>query len=423
MPTSKGAPQAQPEPVGQFTAGGLEALMDNLPHLLDAARSGGDLILLTNGPPRVWVCNHPDVARAALHSPYLQPKRAAHPFFKRVFGHSFLYLQGTEWTERRRVFAPAFRSEVIPEYNAIVPRETARMISSWPSGEPIWLNRAMFKLHFQISAQTLIGIPQGSALDHLASLFDRALMEPEDAPIPEGEFYELWDEIDSVVFRWIDSLPSSLPPLMRRIAKTSPVPDRTQVRDDIVTFLMGATGSPTAQTVFALYFLVHLGLQGRLAAEALVGPSKHNSMGWPVAFVHEVLRLYPVSFGFTREVQSPVTISGIALDPGDVVLASTYLAHRDSRYYTDPLTFRPERWLDGSLNGLPRLAFLPFGGGPHNCMGANVALQRIPTILSSMARSVTFAEIPDRPWALPTALRHDAAQQLFLVAQPLLTSE
>ena len=418
MPTSKGAHK----PVGQFTAGGLEALMDNLPHLLDAARSDGDLILLTQGPPRVWVCNHPDVARAALHSPQLQPKRAAHPFFRRVFGNSFLYLQGTEWVERRRVFAPAFRPEAIPDYNAIVPQETARMITSWPPREPVWLNRALFKLHFQISAQTLIGIPQGPALDYLASLFDRALMEPEDAPIPEDEFYELWDEIDSIVFRWIDSLPASLPLLMRRIAKTNAVLHRTEVRDDIVTFLMGATGSPSAQTVFALYFLVHLGLQGRLAAES-IAPSRHNSMGWPTAFFHEVLRLYPVSFGFTREVQSSVTIAGIALDPGDVVLASTYLAHRDSRYYTDPLAFRPERWLDGSLNGLPRFAFLPFGGGPHNCMGADVALQRIPTILSCLARSVSFAEIPDRPWALPTALRHDAAQQLFLVQDPLSTRE
>ncbi|WP_225412439.1 cytochrome P450 [Stigmatella hybrida] len=43
--------------------------------------------------------------------------------------------------------------------------------------------------------------------------------------------------------------------------------------------------------------------------------------------------------------------------------------HRDPRWFADPDAFRPERWLGGSLEGLPKFACLPFGGEHASAWG------------------------------------------------------
>ncbi|WP_143101306.1 cytochrome P450 [Stigmatella aurantiaca] len=52
--------------------------------------------------------------------------------------------------------------------------------------------------------------------------------------------------------------------------------------------------------------------------------------------------------------------------------------HRDPRGFADPDALRPERWLGGSLEGLPKFASLPLGGA-RLCMGPRWRLDRPPS--------------------------------------------
>jgi cytochrome P450 len=51
---------------------------------------------------------------------------------------------------------------------------------------------------------------------------------------------------------------------------------------------------------------------------------------------------------------------------GTPVMESAYLLHTDPEYYPEPLSFRPERWLEN-----PKLSkyFFPFGKGSRSCLG------------------------------------------------------
>jgi pentalenene oxygenase len=51
------------------------------------------------------------------------------------------------------------------------------------------------------------------------------------------------------------------------------------------------------------------------------------------------------------------------------VLLSPLVTHREESLYPDADRFVPERWLDGAEDSRPRGAFVPFGAGPHACIG------------------------------------------------------
>jgi cytochrome P450 len=58
----------------------------------------------------------------------------------------------------------------------------------------------------------------------------------------------------------------------------------------------------------------------------------------------------------------------------------------DARNFTDPLTFRPERWLEGAASGAthePR-AHIPFGSGPRICPGRTLALLEMKLVLAML---------------------------------------
>src|SRR5208282_847040 len=64
---------------------------------------------------------------------------------------------------------------------------------------------------------------------------------------------------------------------------------------------------------------------------------------------------------------------------------SQWVMQRDPRYYDDPETFRPERWLDGLMDRLPAGAYFPFGDGPRRCIGQGFALLEAAIVTATIA--------------------------------------
>jgi len=64
-----------------------------------------------------------------------------------------------------------------------------------------------------------------------------------------------------------------------------------------------------------------------------------------------------------------------------LVLYSPYLTHRDPGLWTDPLSFRPERFAGGTA----AWSFIPFAAGERTCLGRSFAQLVLGTVLGSLA--------------------------------------
>jgi cytochrome P450 len=77
-----------------------------------------------------------------------------------------------------------------------------------------------------------------------------------------------------------------------------------------------------------------------------------------------------------------MTIAGYQVPSGTRVMYSIYLSHRDKGLWPDPEDFRPERFERGQDEKRLPLTYLPFGGGPRNCIGAAFAQVEAKVVLS-----------------------------------------
>lgn len=70
-----------------------------------------------------------------------------------------------------------------------------------------------------------------------------------------------------------------------------------------------------------------------------------------------------------------------------------FAVHRDERWYKDPQTFRPARWLEELEPSLPKGAYFPFGLGPRICIGNGFAQMEAQLILATIAQHFRLQQL------------------------------
>ena len=90
----------------------------------------------------------------------------------------------------------------------------------------------------------------------------------------------------------------------------------------------------------------------------------------------ETLRKYPPGLLLRRKSINNYTFSGTKVSiPKDTgVLIPVYAIHKDPNIYPDPEVYDPERFNEDAVAARHPMAFLPFGDGPRNCIGARFAV-------------------------------------------------
>ena len=80
------------------------------------------------------------------------------------------------------------------------------------------------------------------------------------------------------------------------------------------------------------------------------------------------------------------------------------MTHRDSRFFPDPLAFDPDRFAPGRVEQIPQYAWIPFGGGPHICIGNTFALMEMTLIVATVLREFRLMLPPDQAASVPEPL-------------------
>ncbi|KAL3453552.1 cytochrome P450 [Aspergillus insuetus] len=120
--------------------------------------------------------------------------------------------------------------------------------------------------------------------------------------------------------------------------------------------------------------------------EVSQGP-KLSSCSYLRACIQEAIRLSPaVSAAMWREVlPGGLTIPehDLQIPAGCEVGTGIWSLNHSAKYFSDPLTFRPERWITEEWSGgseevaLAKAAFASFSVGPRNCVGKGLAMMEL----------------------------------------------
>ena len=94
------------------------------------------------------------------------------------------------------------------------------------------------------------------------------------------------------------------------------------------------------------------------------------------AVISETLRLLPSAPFTERRALEDYTFrkNGIFIPKRGSIILPIWNMHHDPRFWTDPMKFEPERFLPENRDKIVPYSYIPFGGGPRNCIGMRFAL-------------------------------------------------
>ena len=93
--------------------------------------------------------------------------------------------------------------------------------------------------------------------------------------------------------------------------------------------------------------------------------------------IDETLRLYPFAQRIDRIASSDYEYNGIKIKKGTAWGVCVSALHLDPEIYPEPEKFNPYRFDEDSKKLRESSAYLPFGGGPRNCVGMRCCKKNI----------------------------------------------
>ncbi|HRJ43615.1 MAG: cytochrome P450 [Caldilineaceae bacterium] len=178
-------------------------------------------------------------------------------------------------------------------------------------------------------------------------------------------------------------------------SQTHPEMNDDLIRDQLLTMLIAGHDTSTALLAWALYLLgTHPDALNEASNEArrvltddLPTPEQLRELTFLDTILKETLRLYPPIHVGNRRAAGDVEVEGYPVPKDNRVMYSIYLTHRDPAHWDDPDTFCPARFDRAQTkSGPPAFAYLPFGGGPRNCIGATFAQVEAKAVLGKVLR-------------------------------------
>ncbi len=395
-----------PGPRGGLIWGSLPAFKaDPIGLLSQAVREHGDVVRLRFGPVIAHLINHPDHIEQVLsrRSASYDKRTRSVAQIRATCGDSLLSSDGPTWQRHRRLIQPVFQPSYLQSIGPIVDAAMAPLLDRWTGiarkrGRVDIVSEMMHLVIFT-SARILFSSDVDAdrierALEVILQDTWRRLQVPLDPSMLSPRLHRrayrnAVAEIDGIVFQLIrdrrrsNSINDDL--LSRLLGahedeSEAPLTDQ-ELRDAAVTLLLAGHESTANALAWAFYNVAQSPDRGLESAD-------------PHKLFAETLRLYPSIWILERRVVKSDRIGPYDLRKGTTVLISPYLLHRNKTYWPNPDHFDPERFQPDQVDARPRNAYLPFGLGPHRCIGLHMANAIAPRVLSNVYDQFRLSLVP-----------------------------
>ncbi len=342
---------------------------------------------------------------------------------KPVFGDGLVNSKNELWTNQRKLMQPFFNKEAIACWNELMIEETAAMVSRLKAEGKTEIN--ISKEIKQVVQSIVTRILFGNQVDIAKQSI---LMDCVDTIIkglvPQLSAGVLGTNIINYLFIWqnnrfnhainqfadfvgealkVDSKnnENSLLSLLSRATdkKTGYAMTEALLKDEAITLYLAGQDT-TINTVVWFFYLIgkHEAVQQTIVEEVLrhknelLTPETLAKLTYTRAALSETLRKYPAATAVSRNpIADDFVLNGNSIPKDTTMLISIYAAHHNTQIWDKPDDFYPKHFADPELAGKRhRHAYLPFGGGIHNCIGKHLAEQEMLIIIVSLLREFSF---------------------------------
>jgi len=333
-----------------------------------------------------------------------------------LFGRSLLTSEGDFWRTRRRAVQPRFRQQTVALMTEQIERTLAQIIEPVRAG-PCDVEALSGRVAMSVALRVMFGEGLDQArFEGLARAIDHAIGRialgwassrlPRWLPLPGRARYRsavatIKDVVDGMVDRRRASgeFGDDLLGMLLHMAADSTI-GIEDIRNEAITLVIAGYETTATAIAWSLYELARAPeLLAAVVAEADAlarGELTTPELTCTIKAFKEALRMYPSGIWLPRHASEDTELAGYPVKAGTAVLCSPYLVHHDPHAWDEPERFNPERFAEGSDQPRNRFAFMPFGLGPHMCVGFHLAMLEGPLALARIVQRWDLAPIRGR---------------------------
>ncbi|MFN7210204.1 MAG: cytochrome P450 [Aggregatilineales bacterium] len=399
---------------------------DTLQFAVETARQYGSFACVRVGNRLLFQISEPELAHQVLvtHADKFHKDDIMNRALRPILGNGLLLSEDDFWRKQRKLAQPAFHHKRIESYAGAMVEETQRALAAWQTDQPFDVLPEMTQLALRIVARTLFSADVSAAAARISPLVT-ILLEAANNRI--SVFTTLHDLLIQATNRQERAALQEIDALLGRIIaeRRAEGTDRgdllsmllaatdedgygmsdQQLRDEVITIFL-AGHETTAVTLAWTWALLAQNpeAEAKLWAEldGVLGgkpPTLADLPNLPYTemVIKEAMRLYPPAGGIPRMALTDVPLGEYVVPKGSNVFISTYVMHRDPRYFPEPERFLPERFSREREADILRYAYLPFGGGPRICIGNTFAMLEARLLLATIAQRFRLSLVKGHP--------------------------
>lgn len=380
----------------------------------------GDLVKLPSFI-NIFFINHVDTINEILsrHPLEFTKKHWGYQRLARFIGQGLLVQDHDDWKKRRRLLQPIFHRQSLNQSVPMIVQTTNEMVKAWQTNyiandTTFNMTREMLNLVLTISGKMLLSEDLSYIRSNLInwvnkghSAVTRAIIISRFLPTFHNmQFYDGLSRFERFIEFLIEKRrqnPNQNADLLNLLLQAKDeetgmgLSERTII-DELKTFLV--TGHETSGYALGWtwwHLLQHPEVLAEVKQEVdtVLGdrPARFEDVGRLVYLrrvIEETMRLYPPIWTFTRKNVDAFTVQNYTIPANSHLIICAYTLHRHPQYWPNPEKFDPNRFLPENVAQRPKLAYLPFGGGPRTCIAAGFAMLKMPLIIATILQKVSI---------------------------------
>ncbi|XP_016928979.3 probable cytochrome P450 4d21 [Drosophila suzukii] len=384
---------------------------------------------------------------AILSSSTLLEKAELYRFIREFLGDGLLLSTGSKWASRRKVLTPAFHYKYLESFVEIMDRNSGILVEKLrkvaDENTPVDLSKYVYLAALDVITEAAMGVrvkaqndpncAYSKAVKSVASIESNRMSSvtqrynwlfPLAAPLvyrrlqrnlrimkdftnkvirerrailersrADGSYQPLSLEDDNIGRKPKMTL---LDILLQATIDNKPLTD-VDIREEVETFILAGDDTTTSVVSHALQVISRHPKEQECIYEELlavlgqdpntpVTQSQLLDLKYLDCVIKETMRLHPPVPILGRYIPEDLQVGDKTIPGNTSVVLIPYYVYRDPEYFPDPLTFKPERWMNGKEASLASFAYIPFSSGPKNCIGKKFANLEMKTFISKVIR-------------------------------------